>query len=78
MRQGDTPYLISPNAMLLHDPDEKRSVPGADLGAVRIPLWNSLRAGRWALAHGLARVEETLARDSVAVATANVKAGTAP
>ena len=26
MRQGDTPYLISPNAMLLHDPDEKRSL----------------------------------------------------
>ena len=26
MRQGDTPYLISPNAILLHDPDEKRSL----------------------------------------------------
>ena len=28
--------------------------------------------------HSLARVEETLARDSVATATARVKAGTAP
>jgi hypothetical protein len=46
--------------------------------SVCIPLRNSLRAGRWRRAHGLARVEETLARDSVAIATARVKAGTAP
>jgi len=46
--------------------------------AVYIPLWNSLRAGRRRQAHGLARGEETLARDSVAIVTANVKAGTAP
>jgi hypothetical protein len=52
---------------------------GAEIAEpVRIPLWNSLRAGRRRLAHGLARVEETLARDSVATATANVRAGTAP
>ena len=52
---------------------------GAEIaGSVCIPLWSSLRACRWRQAHGLARVEETLARDSVAVATANVKAGTAP
>ena len=41
------------------------------------PFWNNLRPGRWRQAHGPARVEETLARDSVAIATANVKAGTA-
>ena len=52
---------------------------GAEIAEpVCIPLWNSLRAGRWMQAHGLARVEETLARESVAVATAKVKAGTAP
>ena len=52
---------------------------GTDIAeSVCIPLWNSLRAGRWRQAHGLARVEETFARDSVAIATANVKAGTAP
>jgi hypothetical protein len=44
---------------------------------VGIPLWNSLRAGRRRQVHGLARVEEILARDSVAIATAKVKAGTA-
>ena len=43
-----------------------------------LPLWNSLRAGRWRHDHGLARVEETLTRDSMAIATANVKAGDAP
>jgi hypothetical protein len=43
----------------------------------RRPLWNGLGAGRWRLAHGLARVGETLARYSVAIATARVKAGTA-
>lgn len=37
-----------------------------------IPLWNSLRVGRWGLAHGLARVEEAFAQDSVAIATAKV------
>jgi hypothetical protein len=37
-----------------------------------VPLWNRLRAGPWRQAHGLARVEETLARDSVAIATAKV------
>jgi hypothetical protein len=37
------------------------------------PPWNSLRAGRRGLAHGLASVEETLGPDSVAIATANVK-----
>ena len=31
-----------------------------------------LRAGRRRQAHGLAGVEETLARDSVSIATANV------
>ena len=41
-------------------------------------LWNSLHAGCWIQAHGLVRVEETLARDSVAIATAKVKTGTAP
>ena len=46
--------------------------------SVCVPLWNSLRAGRWRQAHGLARVQETLVRDSVAIATATVKAGTAP
>jgi len=52
---------------------------GAEIAEpVCIPLWNSLRAGRRRLAHGLARVEETLARDSVAIATAKVKTGTAP
>ena len=28
MRQGDTPYPISPNAGLLRDQDEKRSLTG--------------------------------------------------
>jgi hypothetical protein len=52
---------------------------GAEIAEpVRIPLWNSLRAGRRGLAHGLARAEEAFARDSVAIATANVRAGTAP
>jgi len=52
---------------------------GTDIAeSVCIPLWNSLRADRWRLAHGLARVEETLARDSVAVATAKVKPGRHP
>lgn len=41
-------------------------------------LWNGLCAGRRRQAYGLARVQETLARDSVAIATATVKAGTAP
>jgi hypothetical protein len=41
-------------------------------------LWNSLRAGRRRQAHGPARAGETLARDSMAIATAKVKAGTAP
>ena len=45
--------------------------------SVCISLWNSL-CDRWRQAHGLARVEETLARDSVAIATAKVKTGTAP
>ena len=44
--------------------------------SVCIPLWNSLRAGRRRQAHGLARAE-TLARDSMAIATASGKAGTA-
>ena len=39
--------------------------------AVCIPLWSSLPVGRRRQAHGLARVGETLARDSVAIATAN-------
>jgi len=43
-----------------------------------LPLWNSLRAGRRRQAHGLARVEEAFAQDSMAIATANVRAGTAP
>jgi hypothetical protein len=30
MRQGDTPYLISPDARLLRDQDEKRSVAHLD------------------------------------------------
>ena len=52
---------------------------GAEIAeAVCIPLWNSLRAGCWRQAHGLARVEETFARDSVAIATAKVQAETAP
>jgi hypothetical protein len=52
---------------------------GAEIAEpVCIPLWNSLRADRRRLAHGLARVEETLARDSVAIAAAKVKTGTAP
>jgi hypothetical protein len=52
---------------------------GAEIAEpVRLPRWNSLRAGRRRLAHGLATVEEALARDSVAIATASVKAGTAP
>ena len=46
--------------------------------SVCIPLWNSLRAGRRRQAHGLAGVEETLARDSVSIATANVKAAGRP
>ena len=46
--------------------------------SVYVPLWNSLSAGRRRLVHGLARVQETLARDSVVTATARVKAGTAP
>ena len=46
---------------------------GADTAeSVCIPLWNSLRAGRWGMAHGLARVEEAFAQDSVAIATAKV------
>jgi len=46
---------------------------GADIAeSVRIPLWNSLRAGRWRQAHGLARIEEAFAQDSVAIATAKV------
>ena len=49
---------------------------GAEIAeSVCIPLWNSLSAGRRRQAHGLATVEETLARDSVAIATAKVKAG---
>jgi hypothetical protein len=44
---------------------------GAKLAAeIWVSLWDSLRADRRRLAHGLARVEETLARDSVAIATA--------
>jgi hypothetical protein len=46
--------------------------------AVCIPLRNSPRAGRRRQAHGLARAGETLARGSVAIAAANVKAGKAP
>ena len=46
---------------------------GAEIaGSVCIPLWNSLRAGRWRQAHGLARVEEAFAADDVAIATAKV------
>ena len=46
---------------------------GAEIAeAVCIPLWNSLRAGRWRQAHGLARVEEAFAADDVAIATAKV------
>jgi hypothetical protein len=46
---------------------------GTDIAeSVCIPLWNSLRAGRWRQAHGLARVEEAFAADSVAIATAKV------
>ena len=38
---------------------------GADTAeSVCIPLWNSLRAGRWGMAHGLARVEEAFAQDT--------------
>ena len=52
---------------------------GAEIAEpVCLPLWNSLSADRRRQAHGFARVEETLARDSVAIATANVRAGTAP
>ena len=52
---------------------------GAEIAEpVCIPLWNSLSAGRRRQAHGLARVEKTLARDSVAITTAKVKTGTAP
>ncbi len=37
---------------------------GAEIaGSVCLPLWNSLRADRWRQAHGLAKVEETLALD---------------
>jgi hypothetical protein len=39
-----------------------------------MPLWNSLRAGRWRQAHGLARVEEAFAADDVAIGTAKVNA----
>jgi hypothetical protein len=46
--------------------------------SVCIPLWSSLRAGRRRQEHALARVEEALAQDSMAIATANVRAGTAP
>jgi hypothetical protein len=46
--------------------------------SVCVPLWNSLHAGRRRQAHGLARVEEAFAQDSMAIATANVRAGTAP
>ena len=46
--------------------------------SVCLPLWNSPRPGRRRQDHGPARLEETLARDSVAIATARVKAGTAP
>ena len=46
---------------------------GTDLAeSVCVPLWNSLRAGRWRQAHGLARVEEAFAADDVALATAKV------
>jgi len=46
---------------------------GAEIAeSVCIPLWNSLRADRWRQAHGLARVEETFAQDSMAIATAKV------
>jgi hypothetical protein len=46
---------------------------GADIAeSVCIPLWHSLRAGRWRQAHGLARVEEAFAQNSVAIATAKV------
>jgi hypothetical protein len=46
---------------------------GADIAeSVCIPLWHSLRAGRWRQAHGLARVEEAFAQDSAAIATAKV------
>ena len=46
---------------------------GTDIAeSVCIPLWHSLRAGRWRQAHGLARVEETFAADDVALATAKV------
>ncbi|MGH3225350.1 MAG: hypothetical protein ACRDPY_42820 [Streptosporangiaceae bacterium] len=37
-----------------------------------IPLWNSLRAGRWRQASGLARVEEAFAQGGEAIATAKV------
>jgi hypothetical protein len=37
-----------------------------------IPLWNSLRAGRWRQASGLAKVERAFAQDSEAIATAKV------
>jgi hypothetical protein len=46
---------------------------GTDIAeSVCIPLWNSLRAGRWRQAHALARVEEAFASDDVAIATAKV------
>jgi len=46
---------------------------GTDIAeSVCVPLWNSLRAGRWRQAHGLARVEEAFAADDVALATAKV------
>lgn len=46
---------------------------GADIAeSVCVPLWNSLRGGRWMQAHGLARVEEAFAADNVAIATAKV------
>ena len=45
MRQGDTPYLISPNAMLLHDPDEKRSMITTNYSC-RILSWAFARLAR--------------------------------
>jgi len=46
---------------------------GTDIAeSVGMPLWNSLRAGRWRQAHGLARVEEAFAPDSQGIASAKV------
>jgi very-short-patch-repair endonuclease len=39
MRHGDTPYLISPNARLLNDQDEKRSVNAMARNAIQDVLW---------------------------------------